>query len=279
VRERTRQLQEKNHQMQEELQMARELQLALLPRKFPRVPSDAPADESALRFLSLYFPTGDVSGDFFSIFPVGKKAAGVFNCDVMSHGVRSALITSMIRGLIHEPGQSAPDPGQLLTEVNRALTDILRQAETTMFATCFYLVADVENARLQYASAGHPSALRLRPAEAVREQMGGVRGLAAGIFPEARYQTASCGMNKGDRIILFTDGLFEVESASGDLFSEEQLRATATQHAVLASDEFFHRVVADVRQFAQRESFEDDVCLVGIEVRHTAASVGEEAIR
>jgi hypothetical protein len=146
VQERTRELRLKNQQMEEELQMARELQIALLPQKFPTVPADVPVQESALRFLSLYFPTGDVSGDFFNVFPIGEKAAGIFICDVMGHGVRSALITSMIRGLVEEHVQAAADPGELLTRINRALAVILKQADTTMFATCVYVVADVERA-------------------------------------------------------------------------------------------------------------------------------------
>ena len=118
VQDRTRELRAKNQQMEEELQMARELQIALLPQTFPTVPAHVPVQESALRFLSLYFPTGDVSGDFFNVFPIGEKAAGIFICDVMGHGVRSALITSMIRGLVEEHGQAAADPGELLTRVN-----------------------------------------------------------------------------------------------------------------------------------------------------------------
>ena len=106
VEKRTRELREKNQQMEEELKMARELQVALLPQQFPTVPADVTVQESALRFLSLYFPTGDVSGDFFRVFPVGEKAAGVFICDVMGHGVRSALITSVIRGLVEEHAKS-----------------------------------------------------------------------------------------------------------------------------------------------------------------------------
>jgi len=154
VQERTRELRLKNQQMEEELQMARELQIALLPQKFPTVPADVAVQESALRFLSLYFPTGDVSGDFFNVFPIGEKAAGIFICDVMGHGVRSALITSMIRGLVEEHVQAVADPGELLTRVNRALAVILKQADTTMFATCFYVVADVERAQLRFANAG-----------------------------------------------------------------------------------------------------------------------------
>src|SRR5207302_8506239 len=153
------QLREKNEQMEEELQMARELQVALLPQQFPTVPPNVSAQESALRFLSLYFPTGNVGGDFFSVFPLGETAAGVLICDVMGHGVRSALVTSMIRGLVEDHVQAVADPGELLTRVNRALAVILKQADTTMFATCFYVVADVERAQLRFANAGHPSAL------------------------------------------------------------------------------------------------------------------------
>ena len=271
VEERTRELRAKNQQMEEELQMARELQIALLPQKFPTVPADVPAQDSALRFLSLYFPTGDVSGDFFNVFPIGEKEVGVFICDVMGHGVRSALITSMIRGLVEEHGQAAADPGELLTRVNRALAVILKQADTTMFATCFYVVADVERAQLRFANAGHPSALHIQHGNGAAQKLqgDGRPGPAMGLFPTARYATSSSPMKKGDRVMLFTDGLFEVEDASGKLFTEEQLHTTVTRYAALPAQEFFDRVINDVRQFSERKSFDDDVCVVGMEVQHT----------
>jgi phosphoserine phosphatase RsbU/P len=271
VQERTRELRAKNQQMEEELQMARELQIALLPQKFPTVPADVPAQDSALRFLSLYFPTGDVSGDFFNVFPIGEKAAGIFICDVMGHGVRSALITSMIRGLVEEHGQAAADPGELLTRVNRALALILKQADTTMFATCFYVVADVEHAQLRFANAGHPSALHIQHGNGAAQKLQGHGrpGPAMGIFPTASYVTSSSPMKKGDRVMLFTDGLFEVEDASGTVFTEEQLHTTVARYAALPAQEFFERVINDVRQFSERNSFDDDVCVVGMEVQHT----------
>ena len=76
-------------------------------------------------------------------------------------------------------------------------------------------------------------------------------------------------MKKGDRVMLFTDGLFEVEDAAGTLFSEEQLHRTVTRYAALPAHEFFDRVINDVRRFSQRQSFDDDVCVVGMEVQHT----------
>ena len=271
VEERTRELRAKNQQMEEELQMARELQIALLPQKFPTIPADVPAQDSALRFLSLYFPTGDVSGDFFNVFPIGEKEVGIFICDVMGHGVRSALITSMIRGLVEEHGQAAADPGELLTRVNRALAIILKQADTTMFATCFYVVADVERAQLRFANAGHPSALHIQHGNGAAQKLqgNGRPGPAMGLFPTASYATSSSPMKKGDRVMLFTDGLFEVEDASGTLFTEEQLHTTVTRYAALPAQEFFDRVINHVRQFSERKSFDDDVCVVGMEVQHT----------
>lgn len=271
VTERTHELAAKNQQMEEELQMARELQVALLPQKFPTIPRDALPHESALHFLSLYFPTGDVSGDFFSVFPVGEKAAGVLICDVMGHGVRSALVTGMIRGLVEEHSRLAHDPGELLTRINRALTVILKQAGTTMFATCFYVVADIERSQLRYANAGHPSALHVRAGGAEADKLDGqeVRGPAMGIFSTATYRTATRPMAKGDLIMLFTDGLFEVEDATGEFFNEEKLRATVRRHAALVPEEFFERVLQDIRKYSQAETFADDVCVVGMQIRQT----------
>lgn len=237
VAERTRELREKNQQMEEELQMARELQVALLPQRFP----------------------------------VGQKAVGVLICDVMGHGVRSALVTGMIRGLVEEYARLAADPGELLTRINRALTMILKQAGTTMFATCFYVVADVQRGELRFANAGHPSALHLRRSGATTEKLDdqGARGPAMGIFSSVNYTTSTRSIAKGDLVMLFTDGLFEVEDTTGAFFNEEKLQATVSRHAALAPAEFFDQVLADIRKYSQRDTFADDVCVVGKQIRHT----------
>jgi sigma-B regulation protein RsbU (phosphoserine phosphatase) len=116
----------------------------------------------------------------------------------MGHGVRSALITSMIRALVEEHAKANTDPGELLTRVNRALSFIRKQAETTMFATCFYLLADIERAEFRFANAGHPAALHVRRAGTEKLQSNGRNGPAMGIFPEASYTTSVCAMAKGD---------------------------------------------------------------------------------
>jgi serine phosphatase RsbU (regulator of sigma subunit) len=76
-------------------------------------------------------------------------------------------------------------------------------------------------------------------------------------------------MGQGDRVMLFTDGLYEVEDATGAFFSEAQLRATVSRHAALVPEEFFDRVVEDIRKYSGSGTFADDVCVVGMEIRRT----------
>ena len=139
-----------------------------------------------------------------------------------------------------------------------------------MLTTAFYAVADYSSGVLRFANAGHPSALHMHSGNgaAKKLQSGGRPGPAIGIFPTASYTTSSTPMKKGDRVMLFTDGLFEVEDAAGTFFTEEQLHSTVMRYAALPPQEFFDRVIKDVRQFSERKSFDDDVCVVGMEVQH-----------
>ena len=95
--------------------MAMELQQALLPKEYPLFPPTATTETAHLRFAHLYQPASFIGGDFFTSFRVSDHEAGVFICDVMGHGVRSALITAMLRALIEAEAASLADPGLVLT--------------------------------------------------------------------------------------------------------------------------------------------------------------------
>ena len=103
-------LREKNAQVEADLNVAREVQGAFLPERYPTFPRNAPAKESALRFCHRYLPTGAVGGDFFDVLPISDTQAGVFICDVMGHGVRAALVTAMVRALAEELVSAAGEP-------------------------------------------------------------------------------------------------------------------------------------------------------------------------
>ena len=126
-------LRQRNEQMAEDLAMAREFQAAFLPRRFPRFQHAADPSASALQFYCTYKPSGSVGGDFYTVFPVGETRAGIFLADVMGHGVRAALVTAMIRGLVEELKPLAHEPSRFLSALNRLLVDVLRQTDTMMF--------------------------------------------------------------------------------------------------------------------------------------------------
>ncbi len=261
-------LRHKNEQIEEELKMARELQLALLPQEFPNFPRNVGPRDSALRFFSFYHPTGSVSGDYFDVFPLSDTAVGMFICDVMGHGVRAALVTAMMHAFVQDFNSRAGDPGALLSEVNRGLTAILKQTGTTLYATAFYLVADVGRGRLLYANAGHPSPLHLhRPAGQVETlRTNGKTGPALGLFKNAIYETCERPLAAGDVLLLFTDGLFEVEGPDDEQYTQERLLAAVRQRIKLGSAELVRDVLDEVKAFSVHKEFDDDVCLIGAEV-------------
>jgi phosphoserine phosphatase RsbU/P len=259
----------KNTVMEENLKMAREIQLAMLPQQYPAFPRHAAQGESALQFTHRYLPTETVGGDFFTITALSDAEAAVFICDVAGHGVRSALVTAMIRALVEELRPLAADPGQFLTKLNSDLYAILRHTGSPLLTTAFYLVANWQTGVLRFANAGHPRPLHLR------RQPGGVEFLAnrsgkphpaLGLWEDSVCQTSETKLSPGDLVLLFTDGLFEVESAQHDLYTEEMLSAAAQRRIQLPASELFDELLSEIQQFSVTGQFADDVCLVGMKL-------------
>jgi PAS domain S-box-containing protein len=272
--ERTQELEQKHKQTAEELKMARELQLAMLPHEFPCIPRHRPRAESDLDFFSFFFPAGAVSGDFFDVIPLSDTAVGLFICDVMGHDVRAALVTAMMRALV-EDLSATNEPGELLAQINREVAGVFNQTGSTMYATAFYLIADVARAELRYASAAHPEPILLHrqrgTAEWLGHSPGQKKGPALGLFAEGKFPTHRCPIEVGDLIALFTDGLIEAEGADNESFSPERLLAAVRQRVKLPTNELFTGLLDEIKKFSASSEFEDDVCIVGVEVKRLEA--------
>jgi phosphoserine phosphatase RsbU/P len=264
-------LREKHAQLEADLAMARELQHALLPQQYPRFPSSAPPGASALRFHHFFRASSGVGGDFFDVFQVSDSMAGVFICDVMGHGVRAALVAALLRALVEDLRARATEPARFLQELNRGLAHILKHSRLTMFVSACYLLADLARGELQYANAGHPAPLWMHRAQRSAEQLpfGGSRpDPVLGIFGDAQYHSWSCGLSAGDALLLFTDGLFEVEGANGQYYDQPRLLRAVSQRAGLCAEELCQQLVDEVQRFAVGKDFADDVCLIAMEVDH-----------
>jgi phosphoserine phosphatase RsbU/P len=261
----------KNAQLEADLEMARDIQQVFLTRNYPSFPPDTAQEESWLGFSHWYQPAAQVGGDFFCVLPLSETEAGVFICDVLGHGLRAALVTAIVRGLLEELVAIGSDPGRLLSEINAGLIAIFRQTETPMLVSAFYLVVRATDGRLCYANAGHPRPFHVRRTAGVAEPLkfNGPHGPVLGLLPEAHYQNSFATASANDLVVLFTDGLFEIETVEYDYYGTERLLASMRKRIDLPAAKMFSEVVAEIRGSCVAGNFIDDVCLLGVEVRRT----------
>ena len=265
-----RELRAKNEALEQDLEMARELQQAMLPHRYPRFPHHASKEESAVHFYHFYQPSMSVSGDFFQVLKLSDTSAGIFICDVMGHGVRAALVASTVSALVGQLRDYLGDPGEFLCRLNRALRLTLEYySDAPLFASAFYLLADLEKGELRYANAGHPNPLRIhreRDRTDTYPLNGSKHGPALGLFDDAIYPNRHCELSPHDMLLLFTDGLYEVEGPGGDIYDYRRLLEAVSRRRELPAFQLCHEVIEEVQRFSAGRHFSDDACLVAMEV-------------
>ncbi|MCW1923678.1 SpoIIE family protein phosphatase [Luteolibacter arcticus] len=261
-------LRRRNAQMEADLAMAREVQQALIrsmPREFPR---GAAPGTPRLHFSKRYLPAEMLAGDFMEILPIGGHEVGVFIGDVMGHGVRAALLTTFLRGLMEELVPVVSDPGRLLTKMNRSFHSVFGQGDDLIFATAIYLVIDVKTGVTRFANAGHTKLLHLRPGAGdagSRLSMPG-RGSqpALGIVEDFQFTSAELSLGEGESLLLYTDGVLEAGDADEQQYGRQRMLGYLQQHLQAGPDQLLDGLIDDVRCFTHSEAFEDDVCLLAI---------------
>ena len=256
-------LAERNQAYEEEVQLAREIQQAFASPEVPRIGNAS----LRLNIGSRYLPISGLAGDFFEIVPIAQDKAGLLICDVMGHGVRSALVVAMLRGLLEKQKRSVADPSAYLRGLNNGLVSIFEKARITMFATAFYAVIDLSTGELKCACAGHPGAILTGPEGATAIANGRrERGPGLGLVPDARFPTIERSIGPGQRLLLFTDGIYECSNDGGQQFMQSRLMQTVAENSDLPLDSLLNRIVATVLEHAQDHRFDDDVCLLGAEI-------------
>jgi phosphoserine phosphatase RsbU/P len=262
-------LRRQHEQLETDLTMASEVQQALLPQGYPVFPAGVVPEASRLRFCHHWIPSHQVAGDYFSVFPVSDTAAGVFQCDVMGHGVRAALITALLRGLLREQQALAADPGAFLGALNRQLQGLLARVGDLVYVTAVYLVVDTAAGEVRLANAGHPTPLHLeRGAGRVTPcALPYGPGPALGLMPEFIYDTAARPLAAGDAVLLFTDGIYEVEGMDGEQLGQDRLRDSIAARLKERTPQLLDGLLADVQAYRPPgiAGLPDDVCLVAVD--------------
>lgn len=259
-------LEERNRAIEAELKLGRSIQEAYLPAARVTFPSKSKGDAESLRFTCRFQPAANLSGDLFDVFELSETQAGVLICDVMGHGVSAALVSATLHGLIEELRRFATDPAQFLTELNRGLHAAVRKADGPIFATAFYLVMDIAAGEMRYASAGHPAPMLACRADKSVAPLTVAQGPALGLTEKASYTSTQRAMVAGDFLVLFTDGLYEIDGPRHEQYGQERLPSAISNRLKMSPPVLFDELLGSIRDFSVNHEFEDDVCLVGMEV-------------
>jgi phosphoserine phosphatase RsbU/P len=221
--------------LHQELEVAKRIQLSILPTGFP-------ASEQ-FTVAARYAPMTAVAGDFYEFLATVGPSAGLFVADVSGHGIPAALIASMVKIAINSQLPHAATPERLMAGVNEALCG----STQGQFVTAAYVYLDAERGELCYAAAGHPPMLLLRQGQvsAIEEN-----GLLMGVFSSAAYSSTKRALAKGDRLLLYTDGVFEAANGSEEEFGQERLSKLLASSAAMTVEELADRILSTVQQWA-----------------------------
>ena len=270
-----RRLRATNAELAADLQMARDVQEGLLPHSYPPFPASATPEDSALTFSHRYEPCRALGGDFFYLLPLSDSMAAVFICDVMGHGMRAALVTAIIRGMIEELRPHAGHAAPFMTELNRGLTSVLRRPDQFIFVSAAYLVVDLEKGVLTCANAGHPWPMLIRPGQGACKIEGtrAPAGPVLGLNEDQAYEYVTVQLQERDSLLMFTDGLYEVHDPEGREYGEDRLKQAIDAHTAQPLDNILGAVLESANTFSDTPEPEDDICLVGMTVNRIGASL------
>jgi sigma-B regulation protein RsbU (phosphoserine phosphatase) len=256
--------------MEEELRIARQIQMSLLPR--------GPVEMPGLTVTALCVPAREVGGDYYDFFVLGPGRLGVLIADVSGKGTSAALYMAELKGLVLSLSQIYQSPRQLLLEVNRIISENL---DSRSFITMTYAVLDLGKELMTYARAGHTPLIYL-PAGASADRdaqvlipNGMVLGLridgAAEKFAEL-LEEDQIVLRNGDVIVLYTDGITEAMNASSDLFGDHRLSRIVEEHGHLESGELRERILREIEAFVGGADQHDDMTMILMKIERAEAA-------
>ena len=241
--------------LRKDVELATEVQRRLLPAQAPQTPM--------AQLAGLSIPARGVGGDYYDFIDYGDHKLGIAIADIAGKGVSAALIMSVVQATLRivssEEGIALPD---LAARMNRLLN---RSTQAKSYATFFYAQIDNQTNQLRYVNAGHnpPYLWRSENGEIVELPAGGT---VIGLFPQMRYEEAAIGLQKGDVLIAFTDGVTEAMNPADEEYGEDRLKALLADVAKLPIDEMSARITAEMRGWIRDAEQYDDLTFVLMKV-------------
>ncbi len=244
--------------MAKELEIARSVQMSLLPKAEPRV--------EGFDIAGLCVPAKEVGGDYFDFIPLGGERLGVAVGDVSGKGVPAAIYMTLTKGILQSHAEETVSPKSVLSKVNSLM---YRTIERNSFVSMFYAILDVRERVITFARAGQcPLILAQEPGRPGRflSPPGMALGLEMGRVFDAVLEEHTVHLSAGEVLVFYTDGFTEAMNQEGEEFGEERLVGSVARHRDKPAARIIREVCDDVSTFAGSRAQHDDMTMVVIKV-------------
>ncbi|TGL77233.1 7TM diverse intracellular signaling domain-containing protein [Leptospira jelokensis] len=233
--------------IRKDLEIARSIQMRILPGKFPEL--------KQLNTIVSYLPLYDVGGDFYDYFDSSENKLGIVIADVTGHGVSAALDSSTVKIAFRNAKEFMDSPKELMEAMNRFLCTSLH----ARFVSAAYFYLDFDLMQLKFCSAGNPPIILIRNGSIQAYEC---PGLLLGVKPEFVYDQKEIQLETGDRILIFTDGLYENLKPNEEPYS---ILFPEIQPIIGLSHEQFHQKLLE-RLSLLRIILKDDITMISLEI-------------
>lgn len=262
--------QDEKKRLEEELRIAHEIQMSLLPQ--------GPLGMPGLSVTALSVPAREVGGDYYDYFPLDEHRVGILIADVSGKGTSAALYMAELKGLVLSLSLIHTSPRELLINANRI---IAKHLDSRSFITMTYAVFDLQAQTVTYARAGHTPLLHLPAGPDPRIRLIAPDGMVVGLkidngeMFERLLHEETMPIQNGDLFLLFTDGISEAMNAADECFGDDRLGRLVEAHAHLPSDELRERILREIAAFTGDVPQHDDMTLILLRVgEHGQATTG-----
>jgi sigma-B regulation protein RsbU (phosphoserine phosphatase) len=246
-------------EMKEAMNLAMEVQQNLLPREMPQI--------KGLEIAACSIYCDETGGDLYDFLEVDDRDAdriGIAVGDVSGHGIPAALLMATVRAFLKSRVTQPGSPAEIISDVNRLITH--DTGDTGQFMTLFYAVLDTGNKELRWVRAGHDPAIFYDPAKGEFKDLNGY-GMALGVDGKFEYrENILTDLTMGQVLLIGTDGLWETQSESGEMFGKDRIKTLVKKHANASPDKILEAIISALKGYQGLMKQEDDITLAVIKV-------------
>jgi sigma-B regulation protein RsbU (phosphoserine phosphatase) len=235
--------------LEQDLALAREVQLRLLP---PVKPKHRQAE-----FAARFIPARSIGGDLYDFVPYDANRTAIVLGDVSGKATPAALFAALVSGIMRSEASLHLSPSALLEALNDSLQE--RKLDS-QYVVMLYALWNDDNRTLQVANAGASQPLICRSGEVDTVH---AEGFPLGMFPNVKYEEFTLSTQPGDSLIFFSDGITDAENAAGDMFGDDRLKALVKKHHQKSASRIADAIFSEVSKFQnERERFDDETLVV-----------------